>query len=257
MLLISSAATDRGFCSKYRDKQAGVVMIKNYDDFVRELLMAGFSLAGGGNDEGVFELIKHGWNEDPKDSPLRWHTGNPETNPWEWRMRVLDERDDIAYAKVFFKKTGYITKEWYPYFLAARRGEYAVFDDEYYDGKVSHFAKRIYDVVSQNESLPVHIIKQLAGFTREEKSAFDRALTELQMKMYITMCGCQQKNTQMGIEYGWSSTVFCTTEKFFGNDVFEQAAKIDEDEAAEKITERVFLLNPSAQEKKIIQFIKG
>ena len=61
-------------------------------------------------------------------------------------MRVLDERGDIAYAKLFFKKSGYIIKEWYPYFLAARRGG-NTFDEAYKDGTISHLAKRIYDVV--------------------------------------------------------------------------------------------------------------
>ena len=36
-------------------------------------------------------------------------------------MRVLEEREDIAYSKVFFRTSGYITREWYPYFYAVRR----------------------------------------------------------------------------------------------------------------------------------------
>ena len=36
-------------------------------------------------------------------------------------MRVLEERTDIAYSKVFFKTSGFITREWYPYFYAVRR----------------------------------------------------------------------------------------------------------------------------------------
>ena len=36
-------------------------------------------------------------------------------------MRVLDERNDIADTTLFFKKSGFITKEWYPYFLSAER----------------------------------------------------------------------------------------------------------------------------------------
>ena len=73
-------------------------MIRNFSDFCAELIKAGFSLASGGNDEGVFGLIKHNWNEEPPDSPIRWHTGDPETDPWEWRMRVLDERDDAIFS---------------------------------------------------------------------------------------------------------------------------------------------------------------
>jgi hypothetical protein len=200
--------------------------------------------------------LKFGWDNQPPDSHIRWHTGDPETDPWEWRMRVLDERSDIAYSKVFFKKAGYITKEWYPYFLAVRRGD-KQFADEYADGKISSFSKRIYDVIAEHGSLPLHGIKQLAGFGKNDKSRFDAALTELQMKLYLTMCGRQQKLSQKGEEYGWSSTVFCTTESFFGEDVFERAAELTSEEAAEKITERVYSLNPLANEKKIGKFIKG
>lgn len=230
-------------------------MINNYNDFVRELLKAGFSGAVGGKDDGVFGLFRYGWGAE-EETGIRWHTGNPDTDPWEWRMRVLDERDDIAYAKVFFKKAGYITKEWYPYFLAARRGR-KVFDDDYTDGIISHTAKLIYDVVAENDSLPLHEIKQLAGFHRDDKSKFDSALTELQMRLYLTMRGTEQKVSSKGEEYGWASTVFCTTEHFWGEDVFEQAAGISSDEALAKISGRILALNPMAKEKKIVKFVRG
>ena len=115
-------------------------MIQNYNDFVNSLLDAGFSM-GGGNSEGIFSVVSWNWDEAPPyDTSVRWHTGDPETDPWEWRIRVLDEHDDIAYGKLFFKKSGYITKEWYPYFLTVRRGG-KDFMDEYADGAISHFAK--------------------------------------------------------------------------------------------------------------------
>lgn len=230
--------------------------IKNYGDFVNTLLDVGFSM-GGGNSEGIFSVIPWNWKEiPPYETPVCWHTGNPETDPWEWRIRVLDECKDIAYAKLFFRKSGYIAKEWAPYFLAVRR-ENRSFDEEYSEGTISNYAKRIYDAVIENGTLPLHGIKQLAGFGKDEKSQFDRALTELQMKMYLTMCGRQQKISQKGMEYGWSSTVFCTTENFWGEDIFEKAAKIEKDESIEKIRERIFMLNPHAELKKILKFIKG
>lgn len=231
-------------------------MINNYNDFVTELLAAGFSVAGGGNDEGVYGLIKHGWNEEVPDSQVRWHTGDPETDPWEWRIRVLNERDDIAYAKIFFKKGGFITKKWYPYFLAARRGQIA-FVEEYEDGKISNFAKRIYEIVSEHDCLALHDIKQLGGFKREDKAKFDNALTELQMKMHLTICGSRQKTSNQGEGYGWSSTVLCTTEKFWDANIFERASTISKIEATEKITEQILALNPDAQPKKIKKFISG
>jgi S-adenosylmethionine hydrolase len=71
------------------------------------------------------------------------------------------------------------------------------------------------------------------------------------------MCGRQQKLSKKGEEYGWSSTVFCTPETFFGEDIFAQAARISEKEATEKITAQILRLNPKAEPKRIVKFING
>ncbi len=225
-----------------------------FEDFLNALQKSGFSM-GGGNHEGIYAIVPWNWQEAPPyETPVRWHTENPETDPWEWRMRVLNERDDNAYSKLFFNKSGYITKEWYPYFLAVRRGGRS-FNEDYQNGTVSHFAKRIYELFEQNDVLPLHIIKQEGGFGKEDKSKFDRAITELQMKMYITMCGNARKLSAKGAEYGWSSTMFCTVERFWGERVMDRANNITRDEAIEKITERVYALNPNADIRKINKFI--
>jgi len=230
-------------------------MIQNYEDFCAALLASGFSVFGG-NHEGVFGLIPFDWNEEPADSPLRWHTDDPDTDPWAWRIRVLDERSDIAYAKVFFRKGGYITKEWYPYFLAARRAGFS-FEEAYFNGAINQVAKQIYETVSRHESLPLDEIKRLAGFSREEKSKFDRALTDLQMKLYLTICGAHQRLSQTGAPYGMASTTFCTTEAFWGEELFRQAEGIRQEDAMQAIKEQVFALNPTADEKKVLKFILG
>jgi hypothetical protein len=230
-------------------------MVANYSEFCGALLDAGFSLAGGG-DGGVFGLLEYGWEDQPPDSPVRWHTGDPDTDPWEWRIRVLDERDDISYAKVFFRKGGYITRAWCPYFLAARRGG-RLFREAYADGLYSQAAKRIFETLLERGGLPVHDLKSLAGFGREDKALFDKALTDLQMGLYVTLCGRAQKRDKTGMEYGWASTMLCTTEAFWGGDVFEKAAKLSAEDAADAIAAQVYKLNPGAEEKKVKKFIWG
>ena len=230
--------------------------LNNFGDFVEILLVSGFSL-GGGNDEGIYTIVDHDWRTAPLDSPIVWHTGDPETDPWEWRIRILNERDDIAYGKCFFKKSGYITQEYYPYFLALRRAGRG-FGDAYADGLISHHAKRIYEAVGEYGDLPVGEIKRIGGFSREEKSRFDAALTELQMRLYLTICGTRRRVNAEGEEYGWDTTMLCTTERFWeSTDVFTKAAKLDEAEAYTAIRERVLALNPSADEKKIRKFAYG
>jgi hypothetical protein len=231
-------------------------MVHSYNDFVETLLTAGFSM-GGGSADGIYAVIPWGWKETPPyETPIRWHSDDPEIDPWEWRMRVLDERSDIAYSKLFFKKSGFITKEWYPYFLAVRRGGMS-FDEAYQDGTISHYAKRIYDLVTEQSSIDLYSIKQKAGFTKNEKSSFDRAITELQMKMYLTICGRHLELTKTGEPYGWPITVVCTTERFFGHEVFETAEMIPEGDAISIIRERILKLNPSAEDKRINKFVHG
>ena len=66
--------------------------ICNFQDFTAALRDAGMTM-GGENGEGVFTLC------DRFGSNVAWHTGEPETDPWEWRIRVLNECSDIAYGK--------------------------------------------------------------------------------------------------------------------------------------------------------------
>jgi len=228
--------------------------IHNYGDFVRELLAAGFSQFGGSKD-CVATLFRYGWNTQPEDCPAQWFCGDPDRDPWQWRERVL-ERDDIAYGKVFFRKQGFITREWYPCFLAARRRG-REFEGAYADGLYSRAALRIYDCLRENGALPVHDIKPMAGFGREEKSAFERALAELQMGLYITVCGHAQKVSRAGERYGWASDVYCLAEEFWPGEVFEAAALLEPREAAERIEKRVYALNPGAQAKQVSKLIYG
>ena len=150
----------------------------------------------------------------------------------------------ISYAKLFFKKSGYITKEWYPYLLAVRRGG-ITFEEAYKDGTIRYFAKLIYDVVHTNEELPIEAIKSLAGFAREDKSGFDKVLTDLQMKMFLTVCG-QQERTSMPFN------VFCTTERFFGTEVFKAAGEISNDEAMQKLKNKFCVLIRSQRIRKSV-----
>ncbi len=223
--------------------------IQNFEDFLENLYYAGLSL-GGENSEGIFTLCDY-FNDN-----VVWHTGEPETDPWEWRMRVLNEKSDIAYGKIFFKKSGYITKEWYSYFYAVRRGNNEL-QDEYEEGKISLHAKKIYELLCEYRELPIHLIKRYGGFSKEDKTMFDNAVTELQMKFYISMCGRARKKSKSGEEFGWSSTVFCLEEDFFDEEVIKAADKIGYGEAYKKIEKRIYELNPQADSKKVKKFILG
>lgn len=223
--------------------------IHHFADFLENLYEAGMCMSGE-NSEGIFTLCDYFSKE------IAWHTQEQETDPWEWRMRVLNEKEDIAYGKLFFKKGGFITKDWYPYFYRVRRGNRELLE-EYEEGNISLYAKRIYELLLEHKELPLHLIKQLGGFSKEDKSKFDNAVTELQMNFYITMCGRTRKRSGKGEAYGWSATVFCLTEDFFGEEVWKKAEGLSFEEAYAALEQQVYRLNPGAQEKKVRKFING
>ena len=231
------------------------MVICNFSDFYAALGECGFSM-GGGNPKGIFAVIPYSWEEQElMDSPIKWHTGDAETDPWEWRMRVLEERDDIAYSKVFFQNSGYITKKWYPHFYAVRRkGE--SFEDAYERGTINQTAKRIYKIISENGEVAFHEIKQIGGFSKGDNSKFERAIVELQMRMFITMCGKAQKRNMRGEGYGWNSTVFTTVEAFWEKRKYALPV-FDPMESYEKIKAQILKLNREADSKKTDHFIKG
>jgi hypothetical protein len=225
------------------------MIINSFEQFASALIEAGFSM-GGENAEGIYALsARYG-------DGIQWHTGDPATDPWEWRMRLYEERGDIAGGKIFFRKSGWIAKEWYPYFYAVRRRGQSM-REAYEDGTVSNEALRIYEAIEAHGKLAYHEIKAAAGIGAADKSRFERAVVDLQMRLFITFCGRQQKVNQRGEAYGWSSTVFTTPEAFWNFDIAAAAERISPREAEEKITERVYQLNPNADKKKIVRFIRG
>ncbi len=225
-------------------------MVNSFKEFCEEIHRCGFSM-GGGNVKGIYAVVPYDWKTTIPGCPVVWHTGDPETDPWEWRMRVLEEHKDIAYGKVFFGTSGYIAKEWYPYFLAVRRQSLS-FSEWFETGKISYLEKQVYDVVVANKKIALHDLKNECGITRETSSQFEKALTNLQKNLFVTMCGRMPKLNKFGEPYGWNSTVFCTVEEFWGEDL---STDISAEEAYGIIRDQILKLNPEAQEKVIKKFI--
>lgn len=220
--------------------------IYSFNSFCGALREAGFSM-GGSNDEGIFSLSNYFSDN------IVVHTGDRETDPWEWRIRGITECDDLAYGKFFFNKGGWITKEWFPYFMSIRRGNETLIE-MYHEGLVSNTAKRIYDLISSTPDLSLQEIKATVGCNKNEKSEFDASLTMLQMKMFITISGEKFKLSKDGKPYGWPVTTFRTIEDFFGEEIFDLSCTIEQQEAIERIIEQILLLNPNAETKTISKF---
>jgi len=230
--------------------------VNRYDDFVSLLLETGFTVLVGGGAGAPFALLQGSWTDTPPEhSPIRWHTGDPDTDPWQWRIRLLTERDDVAYAKLFFGRAGYVTREWAPFFLSARRRGRDL-GEAYEDGLVSRAAKLVYDEIAPKDGLSMFklrkLFKQRGGWGTEH----ERALIELQRRMDITVAGEEYPESH-GRSRGWPSSVFTTSERFWSEDLMREAARLDAADAAGRIEVQIARYYPNAKPAAIRRFIEG
>ncbi|ABW20285.1 AlkZ-related protein [Alkaliphilus oremlandii] len=182
----------------------------------------------------------------------QWHTDLP-SDPWLWRVSI--EKDQkAAYAKLFDKKPGFISLEWYPKFFAARRRGRS-FSELYSEGLVSNYAKQIYDLFDGQNILAAHEIKSLGGFTKDLNSKYESAMCELQMGMFITVKGTKQKISAKGEPYGWPSTAYTTVEAWAGNELIEASYDIHPEDAMDEIIQRIREVSPNAEMKKMRRFL--
>lgn len=148
-----------------------------------------------------------------------WWTGDPASDPWEWRI-ILAARDDIAYGKFFDQKAGFAARSWFPAFANYRRNGYD-FDALYDDGLASHRAKKVMDSLSPDDGmrgleLPTFELRELAGFGKGGEKNFPGVLTELQMQTYLIMSGFYRRRNRRGESYGWHIAVMATPETKWG-----------------------------------------
>jgi hypothetical protein len=113
----------------------------------------------------------------------------------------------------------------------------------------------VYAVLAAEGAMPAHRLRAEAGFGKGEGARFEKALIDLQMGLFVTACGQAYRQDRHGAPYGWPSMLYCTTEQFWGEDVFEKAAALTPPQAADAIAEQVLRLNPSAAPRKVRGFI--
>jgi hypothetical protein len=182
----------------------------------------------------------------------KWFTGLDD-DPWQWRIRIVEERH-AAYAKLFHRQPSFVSKEWYPYFLAVRRGQ-RTFGDAYEMGLMSAEARRIYELFDSRSILALHEIRRLGGFTGKPQGKFESALTALQTGMFITVSGMTRMTTLDGRPHSWPVTEYRRVEDWAWEGTMERAGKINQAEALERISGRIHEALPGADKNRVSRFI--
>jgi hypothetical protein len=205
---------------------------------------------------GFLPLFKSGlpgFSVEERTASDSWWSDNPEEDPWEWRG-VIAQSGLFAYGKLFSKKAGFVSKEWFPAFAALRR-EGLCFSERYISGLSSRAEKRITDVLMDYGEMPAFELKSAAGFGgKHGEKGFDTAISNLQMRTYIVINGFQRKISRAGDEFGWPASVYTTPECLWGPDYIQ--SELSPDEAEEKIISHLSAFFPESTAMTLRKAIK-
>ncbi|MCR5689612.1 MAG: hypothetical protein K6G71_05110 [Clostridiales bacterium] len=202
------------------------------------------------NETGFLPLFANevpGMSVEERVSPYCWWTGDPENDPWEWR-ELIPETGETAYGKFFNNKTGFISREWFPYFANARRDGYD-FDSAWEDELVQRRYKAIMDVFEDGGTHPGYELKPAAGFGKDGYRNFEGCITSLQMHTYLVIRRFERRRNKKGREYGMPVSLYQRPEELWGYDLVSSAYGEPPSVSAQRIYERAKELFPGAPDE--------
>lgn len=185
-----------------------------------------------------------------------WWSGDVLVDPWAWR-EVAARSGKVIYGKFFDKKTGFISREWFPDFANYRRDGYD-FDALYEDGKASMRQKKIMNSFLNDPEAEEYSfeLKQKAGFGKGGEKNFEGVITSLQMQGYLCMRDFRQKKNKKGESYGWPIAIYCTPEHLWGYEEISRGYKREPEESKKLVFDHVKAMWPDADDKQIARFMK-
>lgn len=178
-----------------------------------------------------------------------WWSGDRARDPWEWRGMIA-AGGRIAYGKFFDRKAGFISRAWLPAFANARRDGYD-FDSLWEEGKAPARQKKIMELFDNETEIFSNELKERAGFGKGGEKNFDGVVTELQMKLYLSVRDFRQRRNKRGEEYGWALAVYCKPEHLWGYEHMASAYGETPEQSRARIEARMRELYPSVTEKQL------
>lgn len=173
--------------------------IRSYEDFIHRVDELGFLTLSSVLDR----LPSLGSLTDPS----AWHTGNADTDPWQWKDRAAQEKK-LAYACCLGTVKGFIAPRLYPIFYAAFHPSLPM-DIRWAEGSVNQTSLAVWTLFEKERLLNTSDIRKKIGVSlKGGANRVEASLDTLQGKFYLTTAGTRQKIAKSGKPYGWPATVF-------------------------------------------------
>ena len=221
--------------------------IRSAEDMKRLIEAFGF-LPFFGNEIPGFSLEEYTpqelWYNGSKDGRDDWPV-------WDWKGPVASE-GGCMYGKFFRKKAGFVSREWIPDFLNARR-DGMTFSERCDEGEIYYKDRALYETVQMYGAILTPHLKTQCNYGKDGESGFETAVTRLQMQTYLCISDFVYRRDKFGKEYGWGVALYTTPEAQFGEPIL--ACPRTPDESRERILEHLRTLLPHASERQLIKML--
>jgi len=198
-----------------------------------------------------------------------WFSGEYD-GPWEWKGPVI-RNGNCAYGKLFNKKAGFVSLDWFPDFANYRRSAYPLISSTNSDQDQPR-ETIIYNTIVEHDSLLTNDLKTLLGYnkqrkkpsilpafseqpTEKAKQGFDSAMTRLQMGTWIVVADFEYRYNKQLERYGWGIARFTTPEALFGGNIALECEGRSPEESKNKIVDYLKGLLPGTTEEEILRII--
>jgi len=203
-----------------------MILLKRYEDFLDRVDELGF-MALSSVLPGLPSLLE----ETPGEN---WHTGDPDTDPWQWKNRAADEKR-LAFGCILGGHKGFVAARMYPLFYQAFHPREHM-EERWASCQISQTVWQLWRLFEEKTLLNTSDIRREMGVTlKKGGSKVDRAITELQQYYYITVAGSRQKADKYGQPYGWPANVYDKVDNWAPEEWLKSDPDLSCEEARETI----------------------
>jgi hypothetical protein len=176
-----------------------MAQLTQYEDFLDRVDELGFM---------VLSPLMPGLASLSAETPGRlWHTGDRETDPWQWKDRAAEEKR-LAYGCILGGYRGFVAERMYAVFYTACHPP-EIMPDRWAAGVVSQSTWQLWQLFERRVSLDTSDVRREMGVSpKNGASRVDGSLRELQQHFYITVAGSRRKIGGDGQPYGWPASIF-------------------------------------------------
>ena len=130
-----------------------------------------------------------------------WHTGDPDTDPWQWKDRAAREKK-LAYGCILNGQKGFVSSQLYAAFYTAFHPPEPM-PVRWAEGLVDRTTWSLWNLFEKQSVVNTFEAHRMLAGNSSSSSRIDRRLQALQAAYYITGAGNARKVSRAGQGYGW------------------------------------------------------